>query len=340
MDPISQAALGAGFAQSGARRSKLVPATIVGCLAGMAPDADIVIQSTTDPLLFLEYHRHFTHSLLFIPFGAAVCAGVFYWFTRRSLSWAECYLFCFLGYASHGVLDACTTYGTLLFWPLSSDRVAWDIVSVVDPAFTLPVIALTVLAYRRRRRWFAVGALGWACVYLGLGTIQHDRAMTVGAELARSRGHTALGARAMPSIANLLLWRHVYAHGGRLYVDAVRVGIETEVFEGSSLRSVDAAQLEWLDPSSTQAHDLERFAHFADGYLGIAADQPNRIVDLRYSALPSDVVGIWSIVLDPAAAPDAHVSFLTSRTAGEGGAGKLFRMLAGRAEVDQRFDHP
>jgi inner membrane protein len=328
MDPISHAALGGACAQSGSRQSKLPAAMIVGCLAGMAPDVDFVIRSSTDPLLFLEYHRHFTHSLAFIPIGSLICAAALHPFARKWLSLLECYLFSLLGYATHGLLDACTTYGTLLFWPFSSQRVAWDNVSVVDPAFTLPVIVLIAIAYRRRRPWLARAALVYAVAYLGLGLLQEQRALDVGAALARSRGHAAHRARAMPTIGNLVLWRHVYEYEGRFYVDAIRVAANSSVFEGSSLERFDAAALPWLDPSSTQARDIERFRRFADGYLGVAAGNPNRLVDLRYSALPNDVIGIWGIVLDPGATADAHVAFTTSLTASQGGFRALRRMLA------------
>ena len=77
MDPLSQAAIGAAAAQSFSRKADLFRVGVVGALAGMAPDLDVLIRSSTDPLLQLEYHRQFTHSLIFIPFGAALCAAAF-----------------------------------------------------------------------------------------------------------------------------------------------------------------------------------------------------------------------------------------------------------------------
>ena len=71
MDPISQGAVGALAAKASVRNKNLAKITLVGCLAGMAPDLDVLIQSREDPILFLEYHRQFTHSLLFIPFGSS-----------------------------------------------------------------------------------------------------------------------------------------------------------------------------------------------------------------------------------------------------------------------------
>ena len=40
-----------------------------------------------------------------------------------------------LGILTHGFLDACTSYGTSLFWPFSSTRVSWNVISIVDPFF-------------------------------------------------------------------------------------------------------------------------------------------------------------------------------------------------------------
>ena len=79
MDPISQAGLGASLSQSFARdKSKQAYALLIGALSGMAPDLDMFISSAKDPLLFLEYHRQFTHSLIFIPCGALLCTMVQY----------------------------------------------------------------------------------------------------------------------------------------------------------------------------------------------------------------------------------------------------------------------
>ena len=328
MDPISQGALGAACGQITARPSRLVPATIAGCVSGMAADTDVIISSSSDPLLFLEFHRHFTHSLVFIPVGALICALALHYFLRNRLPLRWTFLACLAGYASHGLLDACTAYGTLLLWPLSDVRVAWNNVSVIDPLFTLPVVALVVIAVRRRQTAPARWALAWAVAYLAIGYAQMNRALEGGALLAEQRGHVIERARAMPSIGNLWLWRHIYEHDGRIYVDAVRVARSTTVFEGASLAKPDPARdFPWLSQDSTQARDLARFAWFADDYLGLTEDGTGSIVDMRYSALPDETTGIWSISLEQSAPPQAHVDFVADRGAAPGQATRLFRML-------------
>lgn len=328
MDPVTQGALGAACGQIVGRRQTIASATLAGCFAGMAADTDILINSSIDPLLFLEFHRHFTHSLIFIPVGALICAVAAHWLLRRHISFAQTFLACLAGYASHGLLDACTSYGTLLLWPFSDMRVAWNNVSVIDPLFTLPLAAFVLLALRRRRKLFAALALVWAAFYLSVGYLQMLRAADAGQLLAQSRGHEATRSRAMPSIGNLWLWRHIYIHDGRIYADAVRVAFDTTVFEGSSLPVLSVEKdFSWLDSQSTQANDIQRFNHFADGYLALDEANGNRIVDLRYSALPNEVTGIWSVSPSPSASADQHIRFVADRGAEPGQAGKLFRML-------------
>ena len=73
MDPITQGTIGAVLPQALGKKNLGIVA-LLGFLSGMAPDLDIFIRSSTDPLLSLEYHRQFTHSIVFIPFGGLICA--------------------------------------------------------------------------------------------------------------------------------------------------------------------------------------------------------------------------------------------------------------------------
>jgi inner membrane protein len=54
-----------------------------GMAGGLAADLDILIYSNTDPLLFLTFHRQFTHSLIFIPFGGLITALLVHWVLGR-----------------------------------------------------------------------------------------------------------------------------------------------------------------------------------------------------------------------------------------------------------------
>ena len=137
MDPLSQGTVGAALAQSSASKKNIFRISVIGFLAGLAPDLDVLIQSSTDPILFLEYHRQFTHSLFFIPFGSLIVALILFPFVKSSMRMKTVYYASLLGYATHGLLDACTSYGTQLFWPFSNERVTWNNISIVDALFTI-----------------------------------------------------------------------------------------------------------------------------------------------------------------------------------------------------------
>ena len=89
------------------KKADLARIGVIGALAGMAPDLDVLIQSPTDPLLQLEYHRQFTHSLLFIPIGALVCAVAFWPFVRHHMSFKPIWLAALAGYATRCVASKC-----------------------------------------------------------------------------------------------------------------------------------------------------------------------------------------------------------------------------------------
>ena len=206
MDPISQGTVGAAFAQSSASKNNIIRIGFIGFLAGLAPDLDVLIRSSDDPILFLEYHRQFSHSLFFIPFGSLFVALFLFPFFKGSMSMKTVYVASFLGYATHGLLDACTSYGTQLFWPFSDERVTWNNISIVDPLFTLPIAALLVIAIITRRKMFSFIAIGWIVFYLSLGFVQYERTLSAAMQLADSRGHNSERLPLKHSFGNLILW--------------------------------------------------------------------------------------------------------------------------------------
>lgn len=339
MDPITQGVVGATASQLVSRRIEKIAAGIIGFLSGMAADLDVLISSSTDPLLFLEFHRHFTHSLIFIPFGALVCTVVFRlvfrsWFRRNRLSFQRTYLFSIAGYATHAVLDACTTYGTQLFWPFSDMRVTWNTVSVIDPLFSLPLLIMLILALLKRSTGIAWLATGYAFFYLGLGVLQNDRVSDVAQELALSRGHVPSNLGVKPSFANLLVWKSVYEYQGHYYIDAIRMLGSNKVYQGTTVEKLDInTHFAWLDGGSQQARDIERFRWFSNQHLALDPNNENRIIDVRYSLIPNQVTGMWGITLDSSKGQADHVEWTTNRPKGQEAMKKtaeLMDMVMGR----------
>ena len=330
MDPLSQATLGAAAAQSLIKKSDLARIALIGALAGMAPDLDVLIQSSTDPLLQLEYHRQFTHSLIFIPVGALLCAIAFWPFMRRHMSFKAIWLTALAGYATHALLDACTTYGTLLLWPFSDARIAWNTISVIDPVFTLPLLGFVIAAGVKKSQFIGRLGMAWVAFYLSIGAIQEERAMAAGEALAADRGHAPAVVSAKPSFGNLLLWKTVYEYDDHFWVDAVRAGGDVTIIEGDHVARLNLqSSFPWLDTDSQQARDVERFRWFSNDYLAIDSDDPFLIVDMRYSHLPNEIKGLWGIRLDPDASADEHVTWIARRSADSEQFEQLWAMLKG-----------
>ncbi len=317
MDPVSQGVFGAVFAQTRSQRKNLAKAAVIGALAGMAPDLDIMLRSSSDPLFALEFHRHFTHSLIFIPIGALIVSTVLYlWFAKRwNVTFIQTYIWSLLGFATHGVLDGCTSYGTQLLWPFSDFRFAWDIISIIDPLVTIPLIALVVLASRRKLRRYAFIAVIWIAAYFGLSYTQHERAIEAGYAQAQSRGLDVVRIEAKPSFGNILIWKLIYETPNQYHVDAVKVGFaEPVVWKGDSINKLDIDRdLPWLDKSSQQAKDIERFRWFSGGYIALDKGSPYRVVDIRYSMLPQEIKPLWGIVLSNTAKPADHIVYYNER---------------------------
>jgi len=317
LDPLTQGALAAALPQSISNKKSLGIIGIIGFLSGLAPDLDILIRSENDPLLFLEFHRQFTHSLIFIPFGGFICAIFLFLFIgkRFDIGFKDTWIYSTLGYATHGLLDACTSYGTLLFWPFTQTRIAWNNISIIDPLFTIPLLVLIVIAGMKQKKIFAIMAMIWAVSYLLLGVYQKNEVIKISSQIAYTRGHDVLRIDVKPSLGNLLLWKSIYETQDKFYIDGIRLGWSTKIFKGESIDKINTqTAYPWLMLKSQQAKDIERFRWFSNGYIAINPNNKNQILDIRYSTLPNEIGGLWGIELNKEKTNNSHVKYITNRT--------------------------
>lgn len=331
MDIVTQAFLGATLAQSAAKKSELKYATVIGALAGLLADADIFIQSSADSLLIIEYHRHFTHALIFIPVGALI-ATLFLWpFFKKMLTFGRVYLFSFLGYSMSGLLDACTSYGTLLLWPFSDERIAWHIISIIDPVFTLILLLAVIFALRKRSFLAARTGLVFAALYLSLGVVQLQRAETVTEALALSRGHQYERLIVKPTLGNLVLWRSIYQADGYFYIDALRIGLgNKKLYPGSRIKRLTPSDIDAItQPDSTLYHDIQRFQNFSDDYTAFHPQRKDTIGDVRYALLPTSILPLWGIGFDPQR-PQQHAQYQFYRNMTATDKERFMSMLLGK----------
>jgi inner membrane protein len=295
--------------------------------AALSPDLDVLIRSAADPLMNLQYHRHFTHALIFTPIGAAIIAFIWWLLLKRKEPYKALWGYCFFGIFTHGILDSMTNYGTHLFWPFTNARESWSIISIIDPIFTLTLLALLITTLVRKQRRFVVIGAVFAAMYLSFGYAQKERATQAMMSLAMERGHLVLYYEVKPSLGNLFVWRVQYEAGGRYYIDAVRISLSGKVnyFAGNSVAVLDTKNYA-LNPSSVMANDIERFRFFSDGWLAALPEDPNMIGDMRFGLLPNDTHPLWGIRIDPTT-PDTHAEFVNLRTRRDGDLGMLLDMI-------------
>ena len=330
MDPVTQGAFGAIFAQTISNKKKFLVGSIVGCCAGLAPDLDIFIRSASDPLLKLEYHRQFTHSLIFIPIGALIVTFFSRLLFKKYLSWGETYFFSFIGFATHGLLDACTSYGTQLLWPFTDERISWNYISVVDLFLTIPVILAIIFAIIMKNKYITLFGIVYILVYLTFGAYQENRAQFVGKSIANLRGHESKDLTAKPSLGNLFLWKTIYENDGFYYVDAVRLFSKSEYCQGTKIKKLYLPNdFPELDITSQQYKDIKRFDWFSQGYLGKVIDK-NIITDVRYSAVPNEVDGLWGIRINLDKNNFSHVDWVVNRSNYIEKSTRFFDLLLGK----------
>ncbi|MBG08209.1 MAG: metal-dependent hydrolase [Halobacteriovoraceae bacterium] len=328
MDPITQGAIGASLPQALTKKTaKHFSILIIGWLSGMAPDLDVLIRSQEDPLLFLKYHRQFTHSLIFIPVGALFCSLLFYPFFKKSFRFKEIYLYSFLGYLTHGLIDSCTSYGTQLFWPFSNMRVAWNNISIIDPLFTFPILGLIFWGAFKNKALFARVAVIYALLYLSLGLFQNYRARMAALDLAKKRGHKVKSVSAKLSIANLFLWKTIYKYKGKFYIDAIHNLGPTKIYEGNSILELNLERdFPQIKKGTKQWNDIQRFSWFSMGHVAKDPQKENFIMDVRYSMIPNSSRPLWGIKLNPSN-QDSHAKYLTERNMNPGLVKKFKAML-------------
>ncbi|MDE1207640.1 metal-dependent hydrolase [Tenacibaculum larymnensis] len=163
MDSLTQIVLGAAVGEAVLGKKVGNKAMLYGAIAGTIPDLDVYIGKFFDTVTALEIHRGFTHSVFF----AIVFGWIFGWLIslyEKKASTKEWALLLFWGLFTHPILDAHTTWGTQLFWPLDI-RLAFKNIFVIDPLYTIPFLVFLLMAMfqskasKKRRKYNNLGLI-------------------------------------------------------------------------------------------------------------------------------------------------------------------------------------
>lgn len=151
MDSLTQIVLGGAVGEAALGKKVGNKAILWGAVAGTIPDLDVIGRFFLDDITALEWHRGFSHSLVFSLMAAPILGYMVQHFSRDKaggyLGWI--WLF-FLSLVTHPLLDCHTTWGTQFLWPLDL-RIAYNNIFVVDPLYTLPFLVLLVVVMTKHR---------------------------------------------------------------------------------------------------------------------------------------------------------------------------------------------
>jgi len=133
MDSLTQIVLGAVVGEAVLGKRVGNKALFYGACAGTIPDLDVIVGKFTDTITAIEWHRGFSHSIVFCILMSPLLGWLVNKIERRaSLGWKPWTLLFFWGLFTHPLLDAFTTWGTQLFWPWDY-KVAFNSIFVIDP---------------------------------------------------------------------------------------------------------------------------------------------------------------------------------------------------------------
>ena len=229
MDSLTQAALGAAVGYGVLGRHAGRKALVWGAVLGTLPDLDVFVPLGDDVADF-THHRGPTHSLLLHAAATPVIAWVMGRVQPSILPFRlRRWLLAFLCLTTHALLDGFTAYSTQLLWPLPVAPTAWSTLFIIDPLFTLPLLAGVIAAAAsggesgaRRNRIGLLLSTGY--LLLSMAAKLH----VDGAVRETLRGDPGAGSFTSGATPfNILLWRVVAMDG-----DGYRIGYYS-VFDDS-----------------------------------------------------------------------------------------------------------
>ncbi|MFT5807203.1 MAG: inner membrane protein [Moritella dasanensis] len=150
MDSVTQIVLGGAVAAAIGHKQLGRSAVVIGAALGTLPDLDVFMPADDAVASFTE-HRSFSHSLFVLfPFAFICFAALRFKFKSDVISNQRLFWLCCLTLITHPLLDAFTSYGTQLFWPLAGNPISIASIFVIDPLYTIPLLVGCVYLWRSK----------------------------------------------------------------------------------------------------------------------------------------------------------------------------------------------
>jgi len=211
LDSFTQIVLGAAVGEAVAGKKIGNKALLYGAIAGTIPDLDVFIGDLLSVVGALQFHRGFTHSILFALIFAPILGYLMRFIHPRSqANYRDWFLLYFFGFVTHALLDCFTTWGTQLFWPFDY-RIAFKSIFVIDPLYTVPLfVCLLWLAFLPRtsklRNKLNIIGLTVSSLYLCLTLVIKSNVNSVFEESFANNQMEVLRYDTRPAPLSTILW--------------------------------------------------------------------------------------------------------------------------------------
>ena len=210
MDTLTHALSGALLARAtapgGATGAQRLKRVVAGFLACAAPDLDFVV-GFLGPVRYLELHRGVSHSLLLLPAWAWLLSWLLAALLRDRRGWRAYFGVTGMGLAAHIAGDVITSFGTMVFAPLSDWRAALGTTFIIDLWFTGIIVAGLVASLAQRRSPVpARCAAALLVAYVGAQAVLKQQALDVARAQAAALGLRGATVRADPRPVSPFNW--------------------------------------------------------------------------------------------------------------------------------------
>lgn len=284
MDSVTQITLGAAIGEAVLGRQIGRKAAAYGAFLGLFPDLDVLSAPFVSEYTQLALHRGITHSLAFA--AAAAAAAGFYTAYRnkkhqtagkstayaRGLRWS---ILVFLALWTHALLDTCTVYGTQIWLPFSSYRAAINIVSIIDPLYTVPLLTGLLFALILSKRNPSIAAkLNAAGLILSSLYLVFASCLKLHAEKQFEKALAAQNIRydrmmTNPTIFNTMLWKAVAENETEQYIGLYSVLDPADSVESIPFRRIPKNKELISEALKNSDPVIKRLLWFSGGYYRI-----------------------------------------------------------------------
>ena len=149
MDSFTQVLLGIATAEVIAGRQLKNRTFVYGAVLGTIPDLDVVIGLFMHPVSGVAIHRGLSHSLLFFLLLSPILGWAVAKMEQGKISLKRSITLVFFCLLTHVILDAFTSWGTQILWPLT-DRFALKTIFVIDPLYTIPLLISLIYVFKTK----------------------------------------------------------------------------------------------------------------------------------------------------------------------------------------------